>query len=252
MNERTEKIKALIVEAKNAATLNNANFGFPDDRIEVKAVHFGNDRTGRVRDVIHPTDYVKKITEPYRGSWIIRPLKEAADEMEKLEGEVVELETENARLRDEYVSACKLVADMHAAAIGGTRSPIVGVVEDVANLYSENERLKEAIEWAANMLERNFDFTDFAHQFRARAFPPQFEVVEVYCFVCFDCNTSFAYDTDVHECCGKPTTLMTGTIHRPIVAKTKRWEYMGKTSSDVAINSRKVPSDVEFYAEWFE
>lgn len=44
-------------------------------------------------------------------------------------------------LRRNYESACMLVADMHAAAVGEMRGPDVGPVEDVAKLRAENEAL---------------------------------------------------------------------------------------------------------------
>lgn len=52
------------------------------------------------------------------------------------------LEAENERLKNDYQRACKLVADMHAAAVGEITGPKVGVVEDVAAVRTENERLR--------------------------------------------------------------------------------------------------------------
>jgi hypothetical protein len=54
---------------------------------------------------------------------------------------VRELRAENAALRADYESACGLVADMHAAAVGEVRGPTLGVVEDIEALRS---RLAEA------------------------------------------------------------------------------------------------------------
>lgn len=88
-----ELLKKNLTDARNSATLERASFGFPDDRIEVKAVHFGDDRTGRAGDVIHPTEYVKKITDLYRHSWIINPLNEALSIIEANKELFVLLET---------------------------------------------------------------------------------------------------------------------------------------------------------------
>jgi hypothetical protein len=65
---------------------------------------------------------------------------------------ILELRAEVERLAQDYVRACKLVAGMHAAATGrpgeGTR---LGVVEDVAAVREEVERLREALE---HLIER--------------------------------------------------------------------------------------------------
>lgn len=69
--------EALIEElekAKESAAMTNASFGFPNDRIEVKSVHFGDEHRGHKGDVIHPDEYVKKITDLYRRSWVIPPI----------------------------------------------------------------------------------------------------------------------------------------------------------------------------------
>jgi hypothetical protein len=49
------------------------------------------------------------------------------------------------RLRDDYGNACKLVADMHMAAMGQAIGPVRGVVEDVADLRAEVERLRATL-----------------------------------------------------------------------------------------------------------
>lgn len=47
-----------------------------------------------------------------------------------------DMREEISRLRLAYDSACKLVADMHAAAMGKVTSPVRGVVEDIEDLRS--------------------------------------------------------------------------------------------------------------------
>ena len=56
--------------------------------------------------------------------------------------ELCEKDAEIAALRAEYERACKLVADMHAAAMGAKVGPRLGVVEDVAAVRSENDALR--------------------------------------------------------------------------------------------------------------
>lgn len=80
---KEELIKQLEA-IRHYATLETASFGFPDDRIEIKSVHFGGDDRGRVGDVIHPTEYIKNITRLHHNSWIISPLDEIIG---KLRGE---------------------------------------------------------------------------------------------------------------------------------------------------------------------
>lgn len=53
------------------------------------------------------------------------------------------LRAEVERLNADYLNACKLVADMHAAAMGEMRGPKRGVVEDVADLRAAYERLRK-------------------------------------------------------------------------------------------------------------
>jgi len=58
--------------------------------------------------------------------------------------EIAELRVEVERLQQDHGRACKLVADMHAAATGRPgEGPCLGVVEDVAAVRAEVERLRE-------------------------------------------------------------------------------------------------------------
>jgi len=74
---KIDRIIKKLKEAKRAATLENASFGFPNDRIEIKKVHFGDNDKGRVGDVIHPTEYIRNITRLHHKTWIINPINEA-------------------------------------------------------------------------------------------------------------------------------------------------------------------------------
>jgi len=57
---------------------------------------------------------------------------------------------EVARLKDDYHGACKTVAAMHAAAVGAVQGAKRGVVEDVADLKSDRDRLRAALEDVLN------------------------------------------------------------------------------------------------------
>lgn len=77
MDNVLDRLDKLLADAEKAATLGNASFGFDSDRIEIKSVHFGDDRKGAVGDVLHPDEYIKKIVKLHHGSWIISPIREA-------------------------------------------------------------------------------------------------------------------------------------------------------------------------------
>jgi len=78
-----------------------------------------------------------------------------------------DLEAEVERWKVEHGIACKLVADMHEAAIGYVGGPIRGVLEDVADLRierdeyqaaadklaAENKELREAVPAVVEILE---------------------------------------------------------------------------------------------------
>ena len=51
-----------------------------------------------------------------------------------LQGKIDDQAAEIARLNGEYQEVCRLVAQMHLAAVGGAVGPKLGVIEDVAAL----------------------------------------------------------------------------------------------------------------------
>lgn len=57
-----------LLEARKAATLENASFGWPND--EVTALHR---QEGKVMNM-HPTDYIKDRVRLHHQSWIIHPI----------------------------------------------------------------------------------------------------------------------------------------------------------------------------------
>lgn len=72
---------------------------------------------------------------PGSAAWIINELGRHTDAMD----------AELVALRADYENACKLVADMHAAAMGGNFGPAIGVVEDIAALRAERDSLDAAL-----------------------------------------------------------------------------------------------------------
>lgn len=58
----------------------------------------------------------------------------AYKERDALKDQLTAAQAEIARLKEDHDSCCRLVAEMHAAAVGGVRGPVVGVVEDVSAL----------------------------------------------------------------------------------------------------------------------
>jgi hypothetical protein len=74
------------------------------------------------------------------------PLYTHPPRREQDDAEIAKLRAEVERLQQDYGRACKLVADMHAAATGRPgEGPRHGVVEDVAAVRAEVERLREAL-----------------------------------------------------------------------------------------------------------
>src|SRR5574343_1197292 len=65
----------------------------------------------------------------------------SCDDVARRVDECITLRAEVERLKGDYHHACKLVADMHAAAVGEVTGPKAGVVEDVAAVRDELERL---------------------------------------------------------------------------------------------------------------
>lgn len=76
-DQTINRVIELLKEAIEAASLKNADFGFPSDRIEIKSVYGGDDHRGRVGDVVHPTDYIRNRTSNHHRTWIIAPLEHA-------------------------------------------------------------------------------------------------------------------------------------------------------------------------------
>jgi hypothetical protein len=78
-------------------------------------------------------------------------LDDLANALDAAEERARTAEAEAERLRDDYDKACVLVADMHAAAMGEVTGPVLGVVEDVADLRRQvDERTYEEKRAAEN------------------------------------------------------------------------------------------------------
>lgn len=148
------------------------------------------------------------------------------------------LEDENTRLRGELTTVDDLFRQSRAK------------LEDVQN---ENTRLREAIEWA--LLCREMYATDYKDELRARAFPPQFETVEVKRWLVEANNSDGAFvESDpslvpdfINR--GWRVVELTGTYQRPIPAKTK---HRAEISRSNIINDTEYPQQTKFFREWEE
>lgn len=78
-----------LKKAEEASTLKNSSFGFPNDKIQIIDIRFGDNEKGKVGDIIHPDEYIKKITKIYRETWIIPRIKESR-EMLELHADILE------------------------------------------------------------------------------------------------------------------------------------------------------------------
>lgn len=88
MQNLLDRLDELLANAEKSATLENASFGFPNDRIEVKHVLHGCERTGKAGDVLHPDEYIKNIVGLHHRSWIISPIRQAR-ELLKLHSDLI-------------------------------------------------------------------------------------------------------------------------------------------------------------------
>lgn len=70
------KILEALKAARAAATMEEASFGFPDDKV-VASMHMRDTKT------LHPDDFIKGQTRLYRQSWIIAPLDQVIEWAEK-------------------------------------------------------------------------------------------------------------------------------------------------------------------------
>lgn len=67
--------------------------------------------------------------------------------------ETIALQLELASAKEAYLNACKLVAYMHAAAVGEVTGPRLGVVEDVAAIKAERDELLAAMKELLSEIE---------------------------------------------------------------------------------------------------
>lgn len=122
MGTTTDRLLEVLKNALSSANMERASFGFPDDRIEVKAIHFGRHDSPpgiAAGDVLHPDDYVKRITELYRKSWIVHPLQEALQLVEQNRALLDQVDALRRQLERSNIEA--LVALSRAGMRGGLR-----------------------------------------------------------------------------------------------------------------------------------
>lgn len=67
--------------------------------------------------------------------------------------DILELLAERDRIKADYDRACKLVAEMHMASMGGVIGPALGVVEDVAAIKEARDTLKAELQDLATSYE---------------------------------------------------------------------------------------------------
>ena len=60
--------------------------------------------------------------------------------------QIKQLEAERDAMKYEWQAACSLVAEMHKAGVGDYQGCTNGVVEDIADLKAERDRLRAALE----------------------------------------------------------------------------------------------------------
>ena len=79
---------AELEKAVSAASYKRASFGFPTDRVVIKCMQFGGGTEGHVGGVVHPDKYIKRMTELYRETWAIPPIRRVIDLL-KLHAETI-------------------------------------------------------------------------------------------------------------------------------------------------------------------
>lgn len=80
------------------------------------------------------------------------------DENEQLRQKLAKKDAEIERIKLDHEACCVIVADMHAAAVGEIRGPIIGVIEDVADVRQQlvacqarEQQLREALRKIADL-----------------------------------------------------------------------------------------------------
>ena len=77
------------------------------------------------------------------------------------------------RLRTDYANACKLVADMHLAAMGQIVGPVLGVVEDVAALRNQRDIAIDMLAQWCNAVDTNgTGWDDWDEHYKDAAYRP--------------------------------------------------------------------------------
>lgn len=199
---KIEDLREKIQDAIQAATMERASFCFPDDRIEIKAVHFGDDRRGDVGDVLHPDKYIRNITELYRKTWIIAPLREAlmilappscetADNGEPCErlgfaddsGEERTICLETLSLSPKFggegciykncdQNPCEEDSpSKRLDLVESLRSELREVRKAMNTIESENERMRKALTWIAKdaAMSKFFSIEELCREIKSRA-----------------------------------------------------------------------------------
>lgn len=128
------RLRDLLNDATKAASLEGASFGFPNDRVWVKALHFGERAGVNQGDELHPDAYIKAMVALHHQTWILGPLREALTILEGLAGPSLEApETYPGAHEDELRT---LAADLRKASALRVLGPLGFVDNDDAEAPS--------------------------------------------------------------------------------------------------------------------
>lgn len=72
----------------------------------------------------------------------VRALRELTSEVRRARAAEAEARTDAERYRQDHADACARIVAMHEAAVGNPDGPVLGVVEDVAAVRAEVEKLR--------------------------------------------------------------------------------------------------------------
>jgi len=247
MRERIDKIKSLLEEAANSATMDTASFGYENDKIEIKHLQWDDERRGKVGEVIHPTDYVKRITKLHHNSWIIRPIKKAIAELETIRAEVYPADAELDQLRAENTEMRKLLSHRVEA------DDLSAANESLIELRQENENMKAEISGVISLYKTE-KLPVFFEGLRAFVSPsaPQFEEVTEKGFINLE-NGAVRHVIGTHLANFDESKWADCTItyQRPILVKKKRRAEIPADGVSPPNGGRYVDG-TKFYREWEE
>lgn len=111
MSDLLARLDELLKNARDAATLERASFGFPNDKLQIaRAFRDCDFKTG---DEVHPDDYIRTMVRLHHDSWIIKPIDQVRDILKAHGDLLVQLETLTERLRGpEFQHTLDMIVDL--------------------------------------------------------------------------------------------------------------------------------------------